>query len=120
MARKRVTVRVTKDQMGDNQEHEVDPDIQWLPQNIIQCGKATGVLVDESRGGWSAMVEFAQRREEQNREELRKENAKRKGERELNSLSCSINYERNKNLQTEKSNSGKGGRRIQGDFSSSK
>lgn len=23
----------------------------WLPQKIIQCGKATGVMVDESREG---------------------------------------------------------------------
>lgn len=38
-----------------------------LSQKIVQCGKAVGVTVDESKGGWAPVIDFAQCREDQNR-----------------------------------------------------
>ena len=61
----------SKEQLGGDHVQVTDQDMQWLPQKIIKCGRATGVLVDACPGGWTAMVEFAQRREKQNRDELR-------------------------------------------------
>lgn len=46
--------------------------------------------------------------------------AKRKGVRELNSLWCSINYEKSKGQKVEMQSEGKKGRKIQGDLSQSK
>lgn len=67
---------------------EEDQVLSWLPQKTIQCGRATGVMVDDSREGWTELIHFAQRREEQNRAKSGRGNwkAKRKGVRELNSL----------------------------------
>lgn len=62
--------------------------LSWLPQKTIQCERATGVTVDDSREWWTELIHFAQRREEQNRAKSGRGNwkAKRKGVRELNSL----------------------------------
>lgn len=77
------------------EETEVDAsNLEWIPKKIIQRGKATGVTVDEQKGRWDAVIEFAQEREKQKRSERGKGKTKRKGARELNSLCSSINYER--------------------------
>lgn len=65
-------------------------------------------------------MEFAQSRKGQNQEEKRNRKSMRKGESELNGLSCSINYERVKEKVTVGKGFNKNGRKIQGAFSSPK
>lgn len=84
-----------EDRIWCEEETEVDAShLEWIPKKIIQRGKATGVTVDEQKGRWDAVIEFAQEREKQKRSERGKGQTKRKGARELNSLCSSINYER--------------------------
>lgn len=47
--------------------------------------------MDNTRGGWDDLVQFASDREEQNKGELNSGKSKTKGARELHMLSCSIN-----------------------------
>lgn len=76
--------------------------------------------MDESRGGWTELTKFAQRREEQNIVESGKGKARRKGVRELNSMGCSINYEKGRDQTKKIPNEGKKGRKNQGDLLHSK
>lgn len=32
----------------------------WLPQKVVQCGKAIGVTMEESKGGWASLMELIQ------------------------------------------------------------
>lgn len=43
---------------------EEEQEMSWIPQKIIQCGRVTGVTVDEANEGWTELIHFAQRREE--------------------------------------------------------
>lgn len=52
-----------------------------------------GVSIENCKGGWDALVSFAQERDCQDKEAIVKEEPRRKGSRELQSLVCSINYE---------------------------
>ena len=92
---------------------------EWVSHRIVQCGKAVGVTVDESKGGWAPVIDFAQCREDQNRSDKRTCKTRKMGLRELNSLCCSINYEKAKE-QEERIIAGKGWRKSQGDSTSSK
>lgn len=91
-----------------------------MSHRVIRCAKAIGVTAEGSHGGWKSLVEFAQSREGQNQEEKRNRKSKRKGEGELNSLSCSINYDRIKKKVTGGNGFHKNGRKKQGAFSSPK
>lgn len=66
--------------------------MHWLPKRVVRCGKAIGVTMEELKGRWASSIEYAQSREKHNQTKIRKRNFKRKGERELNDLCCSINY----------------------------
>lgn len=58
---------------GSDREGELHASNQeWLFQKIVQCVKAVGVTVDESKEGWASVIDFAQYREYQMdlREEL--------------------------------------------------
>ena len=70
--------------------------VHWMPHRVIQCAKAIGMTMEGTSGGWNSLVEFAQSRERENQKEMRHRKFKRKGGRELNSLSCSINYDKSK------------------------
>ena len=59
-------------------------------------------------------MEFAQSRGKQNQTGKRNRKAKRKGERELNGLSCSINYDKAKDHETRDHVSSKSGKKNQG------
>lgn len=100
-------------------EYEVG-EMQWSPHKVVHCAKAVGVTVEDSNGGWNPLVEFVQRWERLNQEEKRGMKYKRKGIRELKSLSCSINYDKAKAKEDEEKSLGTEEGRIQEAFYSSK
>lgn len=66
-----------------------------LPQKIIDCGRIVGISIANNKGGWDSLTTFVMERERQNKA-LFNNNPKRKRKRELKSLRCSINYDRNR------------------------
>lgn len=52
------------------------------------------MTMEESKGGRASLLGFAQCREKQNKAVKKENKSKRKGERGLNGLCCSINYDR--------------------------
>lgn len=83
-----------KDISSQSDRNNSPTGLQDLKRRIVNCGKAIGLSVDDCPGGWADMVQFAVERHKQNREELELAKSKEKGARELNSLACSINYDR--------------------------
>ena len=83
--------RQNKGYSGDSKQGEA----HRLSQSVVHCGKAIGVTMEESKGRWASLIEFAQGKEKQN-QEGKKRKLKRKGVRELNSLCCSSNHEKAK------------------------
>ena len=75
--------------------------MQWSPLTVIHYAEAVGVTLEDSDGGWNTLVEFVQSQERQNQEEKTSRKSKRKGVRELNRLSCSINYDKAKAKEAE-------------------
>ena len=57
------------------------------------CGQAIGVSVDNVKEGWDTLIAFANERDMSNKSVSQKKGLKRKGGRELQSLTCSINYD---------------------------
>lgn len=49
---------------------------------MVCCGKAIVISVDNLKGGWNQLVEFADKREKESRDERERE----KGVRDLNNL----------------------------------
>lgn len=72
---------VQEDRSGDS----------WLPQKVVQCGKAVGLSVDCCHGGWSGVLRFVEDRENPDKERSVGSKFKKKGMRELQNLSTSIN-----------------------------
>lgn len=70
--------------------------------------------------GWSDLVEFAVAREKQNREDLEVVKSRKNGARELNSLVCSINYDRSRVSHVDLHPAVRGSRKKQGDARSYK
>lgn len=58
----------------------------WLPERVIECGKAVRVTMEESEGGWDSLTEFVQRRQKQKKDGKKENKSKRKGKREQNGL----------------------------------
>eukprot|EP00268_Persea_americana_P051408 TRINITY_DN5677_c1_g1_i2.p1 TRINITY_DN5677_c1_g1~~TRINITY_DN5677_c1_g1_i2.p1 ORF type:complete len:196 (+),score=27.76 TRINITY_DN5677_c1_g1_i2:496-1083(+) len=85
---------------GSSGESE-DSEAHWLPRRVVHCGKAIGVTMEVSKGGWASLMEFAQNREKQNQAEKGKRKFKRKGERDLNSLCCYFDYDKARNQEVE-------------------
>lgn len=73
-----------------------------------------GVSVDRCKGGWEAVVAFAEEKDCQNKEAIARERSKRKGARELQSLACSITYENSKSRHGTSQSSGRDNRRSKG------
>lgn len=88
----------------------MEGEVHWPPQRVVNCARAISVTMEESRGGWAPLIEFAQTRKKQNQAKNRDRKSKRKGERELNGLCCSIDYDRAKAKEREGKGSNKGGR----------
>lgn len=63
------------------------------------------------------MVKFAIERDKKNRKDLNLAKSKKKGSRELNNLTCSINYDRAKGDPTRRLSTAKGGKLAMGDDS---
>lgn len=40
----------------DRVKESADCDVELLPQKVVQSGKATGVIADESKGGWDSVI----------------------------------------------------------------
>lgn len=68
----------------------------WLPEKILQFRRAVGLSVEKCPGGCNDVMEFAKSREKQNQEELLGSTPKRRGARELQNLSTTVNYEKGK------------------------
>lgn len=79
-------------------------------RRIVDCGKVIGLLVDNCPGVRADMMQFAVRRDKQNREEFELAKSKKKGGRELNNLACSINYDRGIVEQSRRQSSAKDAR----------
>lgn len=92
----------------------------WLHQIIRQCGEAIGISLESNKGGWKDLVEYAKSREKENREAFATEKSKRKGSRELQSLVCSINYDRTAGGHVADPGSSKVEKRIKGSIKVSK
>eukprot|EP00268_Persea_americana_P015799 TRINITY_DN17438_c0_g1_i1.p1 TRINITY_DN17438_c0_g1~~TRINITY_DN17438_c0_g1_i1.p1 ORF type:complete len:125 (+),score=25.82 TRINITY_DN17438_c0_g1_i1:476-850(+) len=89
-------------------------DNQWLRLKVVQCGKAIGVTMEESKGGWASLMDFARSKGKQNQTRKSKRNAKRKGGGELNGLRCSINYDKAKDQEIGDNAYSKSGRKNKG------
>lgn len=72
-------------------------------KKIKECGEVVGISVVNSNGGWDKLIAFAHDRERKNRKALAQERSRKKRSRELQSLSCSINYKKKFNSKMKKS-----------------
>lgn len=91
----------TIDQSSNQDPHFQNQESQWIPQRVINCGKLVGLSIENCKRGSSNLVEFAVARKKQNREDIKVVKSRKKGARELNSLVCSINYDRNRECQAD-------------------
>ena len=73
------------------------------------------MLIENCKRGSSDLVDFAVARKKQNREDIKVVKSRKKGARELNSLVCSINCDRNRECQADFHPSVRGSRKKQGD-----
>lgn len=64
---------------GSISEDLDDSDCHWLSQQVVCCGKAIVISVDNLKGGWNQLVEFADKRERESRDEREKKEIKEKG-----------------------------------------
>ncbi|XXG59902.1 hypothetical protein AAC387_Pa04g1906 [Persea americana] len=65
----------------------------WLSQKVRMCAQAIGVSVDNVKEGGDTLIAFANERDMPYKSVSRRKGLKRKGGRELQSLTCSINYD---------------------------
>lgn len=90
----------------------------WISGKIVLFGKAVGVTVDAYPGGWDDVIRFAHPRKQQNREDFYISKGKKKGTRELQKLSSSVNYEKTREGKQRHGSACRGERKGKGIMSS--
>lgn len=51
--------------IGIDSTHAEESMEDWLPQKMVECGTVMGISLDNTKGGWDALVSFAKNRENQ-------------------------------------------------------
>lgn len=100
----------------------IEHENSWLSVKMKECGdvkmkeceEAVGITVDNNKGGRNSLLAFAHRREQENRKAFDSERIKRKGSWELQSLTCSINYEKTLHQQLVEPEASSSGRKDKG------